>query len=84
MPIPFKIVTESTITHFFIPVTNLKKNSWSPPLVVSGLGQDISIVILDQRLKQNKNEEIDAESNKTMSMFAVDKLAKSNFQNIIQ
>ena len=47
-----------------VAVVQLRKNSWSPPLVVSGLGLDVSFVILDEQIKASKKEEIDAESNK--------------------
>jgi len=37
--------------------SGLKQQDWSPPLVVSGLGLDVSFVILDEQIKSKKQEE---------------------------
>ena len=39
----------------------MKQQDWSPPLVVSGLGLDVSFVILDEQIKRKGQEEASRE-----------------------
>ena len=48
----------------------MKQQDWSPPLVVSGLGLDVSFVILDEQIKRKGQEETSREG---MMNFCVPK-----------